>query len=102
VSTGAARAVASARPRQRLVTTGTVQSVRVVRTRDFQPVSLPRLRVEYELDDGTGTVWLVFLGKVEIAGVEEGARLTVDGTVLSAGDRLTMLNPEYRFAEPSA
>jgi hypothetical protein len=95
VSTGAASSVASVQPRQRIRTTGRVESVRVVRTREPLPGASVRIRVECELDDGTGSVWLVFLGQYEMPGVREAACLSVDGVVIRAGDRLMILDPAY-------
>jgi hypothetical protein len=97
MSTEAASNVASARPRQRLQTTGTICSVHAIRTREPWPGAESRLRVECDLDDGTGTVVLIFLGRAEVPGVRAGRRIRAWGTVLEAGGRLQILNPGYEL-----
>jgi hypothetical protein len=98
----AAHDVASAKPRHPIRTTGRIEAVHVIRTRDSNPGSPARIRVECELDDGTGCVWLVFYGRYEIPGIETGVLLTVEGVVVPSGGRLTLLNPLYRFEPDKA
>ena len=45
----------------------------------------------------TGQVDLIFLGRPGVAGLDVGARCTVEGTARSEGDRLVVWNPLYRF-----
>jgi len=89
--------IATVGPRQRLRTTGRIESVHIVRTRDPVAGRPAHLRLECELDDGTGSVWLVFLGQYEIPGLEVGARVTAEGVVNADGDELRILNPIYRL-----
>jgi hypothetical protein len=49
------------------------------------------------LDDGTGTLLAVFLGRRELAGITVGTRLEVTGTAGVHQNRLAILNPTYRL-----
>lgn len=91
------RSVAGACPRARLVLTG-----RIVRHTEKR--SSPTRSALYTLDDGTGTVDLVFLGRPVVAGLCPGTRCTVEGTALLSDGRLQIWNPRYRIEpdrEPS-
>jgi hypothetical protein len=50
-----------------------------------------------ELDDGSGTVRLVWMGQRRIAGIEPGRPLTVEGVLGRHHGRTTMFNPRYRL-----
>ena len=69
---------------------GKVRSIRVAPQRD-----VPTL--ECVVDDGTGTLLAVFLGRRELAGVKVGSRIEVTGTVGVHQNRLAILNPSYRL-----
>jgi hypothetical protein len=45
------------------------------------------------LEDGTGVVELVFLGRCRLSGLEAGRFLSADGVIGRLGRRLRMLNP---------
>lgn len=49
------------------------------------------------LFDGTGSIELVWMGRREIPGIEPGKHISVDGTVLSSGGRIRIMNPSYRI-----
>jgi hypothetical protein len=88
-----ARRIADACPRYRLVVTGTITAIRVVELGESYGLRC-------ELDDDTGQVALVFVGRAEIPGVVKGARCTVEGTARQGGDNqseLEVWNPLYRF-----
>ena len=72
---------------------GTVRSIRVAPQRD-----VPTL--ECVLDDGTGTILVVFLGRRELAGLKVGGKAEVVGTVGVHQNRLGFLNPTYRLLAP--
>lgn len=74
---------------------GTVRSIRVAPQRD-----VPTL--ECVVDDGTGTLLAVFLGRRELAGVKVGSRLEVIGTAGVHQNRLAILNPSYVLHRSSA
>ncbi len=49
------------------------------------------------LDDGTGRVDLLFLGRDRVPGLVSGARCHVEGTARMDHGRLTIWNPLYRL-----
>jgi len=68
----------------------------VIRSVTLRPVEgVPAL--EAELYDGSGSLDLVFLGRREIAGVEPGRRLKVEGLVCMVDGRRTVFNPRYEL-----
>lgn len=54
--------------------------------------------LEAELDDGTATLTLVFLGRSRIAGIEPGRRLTAHGRVGRRDGRRIVFNPRYELS----
>ncbi len=70
--------------------TGSIGSMRV------QPRGgVPSL--ECTLVDETGGILIVFLGRRRIAGIEPGARITVEGRVSDHHGQLALLNPTYQL-----
>ncbi|WP_231928115.1 single stranded DNA-binding domain-containing protein [Devriesea agamarum] len=53
--------------------------------------------VEADLNDGTGTITLVWLGRHDIDGIVPGARLSVEGFAARRDGRRVMYNPRYRL-----
>jgi hypothetical protein len=49
------------------------------------------------LDDGTGRIDLLFVGRYRVAGLVPGARCHVEGTARMDHGRLTLWNPLYRL-----
>jgi two-component system sensor histidine kinase KdpD len=88
-----ARRIDDARPRARIVATGTVRAAHAVTCG-----SGPAYRCT--LDDGSGQLDLLFLGRTSIAGLTVGARCTVEGTARIEGDRMVVWNPLYRLDAP--
>ena len=82
--------VASTKDRTRASVSGVVRSV-TLRPRQGVPA------LEAELYDGSGTLDLVWLGRREIAGIEPGRRLRVDGLVCTVDGRRTVFNPRYEL-----
>jgi hypothetical protein len=82
--------VDQAADRRRVKVSGVIRSV-VLRPRQGVPA------LEAELYDGSGTVQLVWLGRREIAGIEPGRRLKVEGLVCSREGRRSMFNPRYEL-----
>ncbi len=76
--------------RQRVRLAGRVKSVRV------QPRA-GTSNLECVLNDGTGSVLLIFQGRPRIPGIEPGARLVAEGMVGSWGRRMAILNPDYEL-----
>jgi hypothetical protein len=85
-----AQHIADVRPRQRLVTSG-----RIVETKSTRLGVTPTFRCL--IDDGTGRIALVFVGRDHIPGVCEGVDCLVEGTVRAVKSRLEIWNPIYSF-----
>ncbi|MEP7764139.1 OB-fold nucleic acid binding domain-containing protein [Sanguibacter sp. 25GB23B1] len=83
-------AVAKAGNRERVVISGVVRSV-ILRPRQGVPA------LEAELYDGSASVDLVWLGRRQIAGIEPGRRVRVEGLVCQMGGRPMIYNPRYEL-----
>jgi len=51
------------------------------------------------LDDGTGQIDLLFLGRDRVPGLSVGARCHIEGTARMDHGRLTVWNPLYRLEQ---
>lgn len=78
-------------PRHRVVVAGTVTAIDLARWAGG-PVT------EATLDDGTGHITLVFLGRHGVAGIAPGRRLTAAGTIGSHHGATVLLNPQHWLA----
>jgi amino acid transporter len=76
--------------RQPVTIEGRVRTVRV------QPLA-GTATLECVIEDGTGAMSIVFLGRPSVAGVGVGARLRVQGTAGQHHGRLAILNPIYEL-----
>ncbi len=76
--------------RHRVAVAGRVRSMRVAPQHDSPTLELV-------LVDDTGAISVVFLGRRELAGVEVGTVMTVEGMVGVHKARLAILNPAYRL-----
>jgi two-component system sensor histidine kinase KdpD len=83
-----ARRVADASARGRVVVTGTVRSAETI-TIDGSP------SYRCAIDDGTGELDVLFVGRSSVAGVRVGARCRVEGTAQPG--RTVLWNPLYRL-----
>ena len=81
--------------RQRVRIAGRVKSVRT------QPRA-GTSNLECVLADGTGKILLVFQGRRQIAGIQPGARLVVEGMVGDWARRQAILNPAYELVQASS
>ena len=82
--------IAQARPRVRARFEGEIRRVRI------QPLAaVPTLVVM--LEDGTGRLSALFMGRRGIAGVECGRRLAIEGTPVAGERGLTLYNPAYEL-----
>ena len=52
---------------------------------------------EAVLDDGTGTVTLVWMGRPKVAGIVEGVKLLVSGRLTEQDGRKLIYNPEFEM-----
>lgn len=76
--------------RDRVALDGHVDSLRI------QPRS-GAMTLELTLNDGTGSIRVVFLGRRRIAGITQGTSLHVAGMVGRHHGHLALLNPRYRI-----
>lgn len=53
--------------------------------------------VEADLQDGTGLITLIWLGREQLAGIEPGTRLDVSGFAAQRGGHRVMYNPRYEI-----
>jgi hypothetical protein len=67
--------------------------VRTIRVKPLAGTST----LECVLDDGTGAISIVFLGRPRIRGIDVGTRLRVRGTAGQHHGRLAILNPAYEL-----
>ena len=87
------RRIACVGARTRIVVTGAVTS-----TKTTSHGGSPAYRCE--IDDGTGVIAVLFLGRPAVSGLVEGARCTIEGTVQDEKDGFVVWNPRYRFEAP--
>ena len=85
-----AHQIADAFPRGRVVVAGVIHSTEV--TTEHGTASYLCV-----LDDGTGELELLFLGRRSVTGLGVGTRCTVEGTARMDGGRLVVWNPLYRI-----
>ena len=77
-------------PRRQATVCGTLRSV-TLRPRAGVPA------LEAELYDGTGSLYVVWLGRRHIAGIEPGRRLRIHGMVTEAEGQRAVFNPRYEL-----
>ena len=90
----AARHIADAAPRSTVTVTGRVVAVRI------EPKDAPPL-FGVQLDDGTGRIDAVFMGRRAIPGIEPGAVVECEGTVYATRALPRMFNPRYELVTPA-
>ncbi|MFL6206569.1 MAG: amino acid permease [Acidimicrobiales bacterium] len=82
--------IADVRWRDHVTIGGEVRSVRIVSQHDSPTLELV-------VDDGSGALSIVFLGRRSIAGIDVGTRLRATATLGVFKGRLAMLNPVYEL-----
>jgi amino acid transporter len=82
--------IGTVQERQRVRVAGRVHALRV------QPWS-GQPTLECTVTDASGRIVVVFLGRRQIAGIEPGTRLVLDGMVGNRSGQLVMMNPDYRL-----
>lgn len=88
--TDAAVAIVEAPMRERVTVNGVIRTV-TLRPRGGVPA------LEADLDDGSGVITIVWLGRRQITGIEPGRSVTVTGCIgVQAGTAL-MFNPRYEL-----
>jgi RecG-like helicase len=88
-----ARQISDARPQARVTVTGIITAIQTVTIG-----SSPACRCT--LTDGTGEIYVLFLGRTEVSGLTAGRHCSVAGTAGTSGGRLVVWNPRY-WLEPS-
>lgn len=81
-------------PGERVVVRGIVRSITV-------PAEGDPPAVEIDLDDGSASVRVVWLGRRRIPGIDPGRAMVVRGRLTAAAPRPTIYNPRYEL-KPSA
>jgi hypothetical protein len=84
-------AVADLVPRRRARVSGVLRSVRLRPATEVPAI-------EAELFDGSGSLRVVWLGRREVAGIEPGRRLRLEGLICFQSGRPTVYNPRYELA----
>lgn len=84
--------IGDAEPRQEVTVAGEISSIRIV-----PRAGTPSL--EATVNDGSGSLVVVWTGRRNIPGVAPGKRLVLSGrgTPQGAAGRLTVLNPRYEL-----
>jgi hypothetical protein len=82
--------IAEADDRQRVTLQGVLRTV-TLRPRGGVPA------LEAELDDGSGVITVVWLGRRRITGVDPGRSVTVSGCIGRQGGVPIMFNPRYEL-----
>jgi ferric-dicitrate binding protein FerR (iron transport regulator) len=89
-ATDEALAIADAPEREHVVVNGVLRTV-TLRPRGGVPA------LEAELDDGSGVITVVWLGRRRITGVDPGRSVTVAGCIGRQGGVPIMFNPRYEL-----
>ncbi len=82
--------IADAPDRDHVQLRGTLRTV-TLRPRGGVPA------LEADLDDGSGTITIVWLGRRRIAGIEAGRSLRVEGRIGAHDGRRMIYNPRYEL-----
>lgn len=85
-----ASTIANAQPRTRVRIQGRIEVL------TLNPNGTNRW-LEAELNDGTGSVHLVWMGRRRIPGLRAGRRLAVDGLIAIHDGQWTIYNPRYQL-----
>ena len=89
-ATPEAMAIADAPEREQVIVSGVLRTV-TLRPRGGVPA------LEAELDDGSGVITVVWLGRRRISGVDPGRSVTVAGCIGRQGGVPIMFNPRYEL-----
>ena len=85
-----AHCISEAPDRERVVLRGQLRTV-TLRPRGGVPA------LEADLDDGSGTITVVWLGRRRIAGIQPGRSLSVEGRIGAHDGHRIMYNPRYEL-----
>ncbi len=85
-----AQPVSDCRDRSRVEISGTIANMSV------QPVDQTKW-LEAELNDGSGTVTLIWMGRRSVPGIQAGTVLRAEGLISCSGKRRVIFNPRYQL-----
>lgn len=88
-----ARRIADVDSRMRVVVTGTIIAMRTLNVGGSDSLSC-------EIDDTTGTMRVLFVGRDRVPGMHVGTRCTLEGTARGEKGDFSVWNPLYRL-EPA-
>jgi DNA polymerase III alpha subunit len=85
--------IAEAQPRQEVTVAGQIKYVRIVPRPDGSPW------LEATVDDGTGSLSVMWTGRKKIAGIRPGQHVVITGrgAPTGPGGRLLIYNPRYEL-----
>jgi RecG-like helicase len=87
-----AHTVATCGARERVILRGTIRTV-------THPIESEYPRLEADLDDGSGVVTLVWMGRRQVSGIQAGTILRVEGRLSTHQGRLALYNPRYELVQ---
>jgi len=86
--------IGEVRPREAAKVAGRVVAVRI-EPKDAAP------QFTAQIDDGTGRIDAVFMGRRAVPGIEPGAHVSVEGTVCASQSLPRIFNPRYELLTPA-
>lgn len=86
--------IGDVRPRHAAKVAGRVVAVRI-EPKDSAP------QFTAQLDDGTGRIDAIFMGRRSVPGIEPGAHVCVEGTVCASQSLPRIFNPRYELINPA-
>lgn len=89
-----ATTVKEARPRSEARISGRVVAVRI-ESLDAPP------QFGMQIDDGTGRIDAIFMGRRNVPGIEPGAHVAIEGVVCASQALPRMFNPRYELLSPA-
>jgi hypothetical protein len=84
------QAIGDVRPRELVTVSGVIVKGTAMALR-----GCPACR--YALTDGTGELDLIFLGRIEVGGLEPGRQVRAEGRAAVRDDRIVLWNPRYQL-----
>jgi hypothetical protein len=84
------QAIGDVRPRELVTVSGVILKGTAMALR-----GCPACR--YALTDGTGELDLIFLGRIEVVGLEAGREIRAEGRAAVRDDRIVLWNPHYQL-----
>lgn len=86
--------IADVQPRKTARISGRVAAVRI-EANDAPP------QFAIQIDDGSGRIDAIFMGRRAVPGIEPGAHVALEGTVCASESLPRMFNPRYELLTPA-